>query len=408
MNQISETSTSQRFYPERIGDREWELKEELLNVHEDVVLWDSNPRLLAVPTLSDAFGSEAELEARLEQTNGYDGLKRSIKDIGQMEPIYVWKPRDAEKYVVIEGATRTCILRQLDRRHTTGNLEQKFRYVRARILPPEFDEKYRMILLARIHVRGTGVRQWGRYIQAKHIYEAVVATNGGPPMMNVTEMAQYMNKSTSWVQRLRDAYEFSKRFVEHVDTDEAPAQAAKFFSVLEEISKAKTIGSQLRDYDNPALDNLRSEVFDMVQNDVFKEYRDARFLKDFYDDPDKWAQLKSGEPNVANKLALEIKTNASSPKSKIASVPQMVQRSLDRGEIEFDEDDIEALQRAIHQISGQVHAGVRPFRVELRKLTQTLTEASMADVRALHPNEIEDFEAALSYFRDLVTRHADV
>ena len=394
-----------RVYIEKIGSTEWELREVMLDVHDDVALWSDNPRL---QTWLPATGvsSEAELEAAVQSTSGYETLRKSIDDLGQMEPVYVQRPNDSGKYLVLEGATRVCILRQLDRKYTAGLKEGSFRRVKAKVLPPNFGEKERAILLARIHVRGSGVRAWGRYIEAKFIYETVVGGPGRHPLMNQAQMAQYMEKSESWVNRLKNAYEFAMKFVEHVDDENAEQLAAANFSTLEEISKAKTIGSQLRDYDNQKYDVLRQDVFDMVRNDVFKEYRDARFLKDFHDDPDKWEQLRSGEKHIASRLAMEVRSNASSPKAKISSIPQMVKRSIDRGETDFDEEDVEALQRAMDHISDRIHEGVRPFRVALKKITRALTEASMADVRDLEPAELEEFSVALEYFQELVQKHA--
>jgi len=394
-----------RVYVEKIGDKDWELREAKLDVNDEVALWPDNPRLQTWLPVA-GVSSEPELEAALQSTPGYDTLRKSIDDLGQMESIYVWRPNEHGKYLVLEGATRVSILRQLDRKYTTGHLKEgNFRRVKAKILPPDFGERERAILLARIHVRGTGVRAWGRYIEAKFIYETVEGKNGQPSLMNQAQMAQYMEKSLAWVNRLKNAYEFALQFIEHVDDENAEQLAARNFSVLEEISKAKVIGSQLREYSNPANDALRAEVFDMVQNEAFREYRDARFLKEFHDDEDKWEQLKSGEKHIASRLAMEVKSNASSPKAKISSIPQMIRRSIERGETEFDEEDIEALQKAIDHISDQVHEGVRPFRVALKKMTRTLNEASLADVRTLEAGELSDFEDALGYFRDLVERH---
>lgn len=393
-----------RIYVEKIGPNDWEMRETSLDVHDEIVLWPDNPRLetwLPVAGVS----SEPELEAALQRTSGYDTLRKSIDDLGQMEPIYVWRPNENAKYLVLEGATRVTILRQLDRKYTSGIKEGTFRRVRVKILPSNFGEKERAILLARIHVRGTGVRAWGRYIEAKFIYETVEGKNGNPSLLNQAQMAQYMEKSLAWVSRLKNAYEFSLQFIEHIDDNNAEKLAAQNFSVLEEISKAKTIGSQLRDYTNSAYDGLRDEVFDMVRNEVFKEYRDARFLKEFHDDTDKWEQLKSGEKHIASRLAMEVKTNSSSPKAKLASLPQMIRRSIDRGETEFDEDDIETLQTGIDHISDQLHKGIRPFRVSLKKMTRSLNEASLADVRELEASELSEFHEAIGYFNDLVDRH---
>jgi len=392
-----------RKYLEKIGDREVELAEAKLDVFDDVTLWADNPRLQRKLTVGN-IASEAELEVALQDTNGYDNLRRSIEDIGQMEPIYVWRPDSASKYIVFEGATRVAILRTLSRKHMSGVKAGKFTHVRAKVLPDDFTETERAILLARIHVRGTGVRAWGRYIEAKFIYETVVADER-PALMNVSEMARYMEKSVSWVQRLRDAYQFARKFVEHVDNDEGEQLAARHFSTLEEASKAAIIGSQLRDYDNPKFDALRADVFDMVQNEVFKEYRDARFLKDFHDDPDKWAQLKSGERHIASRLAAEVKSNTSSVKAKVAAVDQLVQKAIERGEVDFGEEEIEALQRAVSRIYEQIHPGIRPFHVALKMATRGLSEASMADVKTLSPEELTEFREAVDYFDGLVSKH---
>jgi hypothetical protein len=395
-----------RKYVEKIGGRDWELEEAELDIHEDVTLWDENPRL---QTLLPAAGikSEAQLETALTGSRGYDTLLKSIEEIGQMEPIYVQRFDDTAKALVLEGATRLTIFRQLNRKHTKGVKEGKFRRIKVKLLPPDFGEYERTILLARIHVRGTGVRDWGRYVEAKFIHDAVVGDGHRAALMNVTEMAQHMEKSVSWVQRLRDAYTFAKAYVEHVDEADGEGEkvAASKFSVLEEMSKARVIGSMLREYDNPNYDALRGDVFDMVRNEAFKEYRDARFLKEFYDDPEKWEQLKSGEKHVASRLALEIKSNSSSVKAKIAALGQQVGRSLDRNEADLGEEEVDLLHKAAAQIENHIMPDLRPFRVALRKFTAALSEASMADMKALDPAEVAEFREALEYFDQLYAKH---
>src|SRR5262245_54775943 len=98
MNDLSagNLSPKPRVYLEKIGDREVELIEAKLDVHNDVVLWSENPRLqtVGVPGVS----SEAELEAALRRTSGYDPLRRSIEDLGQMEHVYAWRPNEHSKY----------------------------------------------------------------------------------------------------------------------------------------------------------------------------------------------------------------------------------------------------------------------------------------------------------------------
>ena len=404
MNAPVNANPEKRTYIEKIGGMEFHLYEVSLDVHNEVSLWPDNPRLQTWLPVAGVH-SETDLEAALQRTNGYENLKRSLDDLGQMEPIYAWRPNEAAKYLVLEGATRVSILRQLDRKYTSGLKEGTFRQVKAKILPPNFGARERAILLARIHVRGSGVRAWGRYIEAKFIYETVIGKGGQPPLMNQAQMAQYMEKSESWVNRLKHAYEFALHFVEYVDEDNAEQIAAAKFSTLEEVSKAKIIGSWLREYGNPAYDSLRHDVFEMVSNNAFKEYREARFLKEFHDDPDKWEQLKSGEEHIASRLAMEVKSNASSPRAKISSIPQMIRRSIERGDTEFGDEDLGALQQAMDHITDQIHEGVRPFRIALKKMTRTLSEASMADVKALALDELKEFRESLDYFDGLVAKH---
>ena len=105
-----------KVFREKIGNKEFELREERLDVLNDVTLWPNNPRLL--PKLADGgfVQSEDSLENYLRGTNGYAPLAKSIADIGQMEPIYAWKREDQQKYLVLEGATRVTILRDLARK----------------------------------------------------------------------------------------------------------------------------------------------------------------------------------------------------------------------------------------------------------------------------------------------------
>ena len=394
---------TERILNERIGNTEWELRVVRLDVHGDVALWAENPRLQT--SIMEDFLSEIDLEEALRRSSGYDALRKSIQEIGQMEAVYVQRTKTG-KYLVLEGATRVTILRELDRKFTSGKREGVFRSVQAKVLPENFSDRDRAILLAGIHVRGSGVRSWGRYIEAKFIYETVMGRPGHPPLMNQTTLAENMGKSESWVARLKSAYEFALKFVEHVDEDRnAKKLAAEKFSVLEEMSKARVIGPQLRDFDNKAYDEIRHDVFEMVRNNVFKEYRDARFLKEFHDDEDAWAQLKSGEKHVANKLAQQVRDKSGSPKAKVAAIPQIVRRAIDRGEDSFDDEDIANLQQTIDLIEDKVHDGVHQYRLALKKATRTLNKASRADVADLQPSDLDEFKEAHEYFAGLIDQH---
>jgi hypothetical protein len=394
-----------KFFREKIGDKEYELREGKLDVFEEVVLWDGNPRLL--PFLAETSGIESQegLENFLKQTKGYGTLAKSIADIGQMEPIYAWKREDQTKYLSIDGATRVTILRELARQSAGKPDEAKYRAVKAKILPPDFGLEERVILLARIHVRGTGVRSWGRYVEARFVYETVTGKDGQKPLMGVSELARYMGKSASWVSRLKDAYEFAKKFVDYLDSPDAEHLAAEHFSTLEEIAKGRGVGPKLKDYESAEYDSLRADVFEMVRNQVFKEYRDARFMKEFYDDPEKWAQLKHGEKWIANKLANEIKAGTTSLKGKVEALPGQIERALERDTDALNDDDVENLRKAVKIAESYLNPGVEKFRLELVEFTKALESVSLKEIKAIQREEIERFEEALGDFRARLEKH---
>lgn len=394
----------ERVYLERIGDSEYKLVEAKLDIFDDVCIWENNPRVQ--PALAGKhLNSEEDLEHELRQTSGYGMLLKSIEDLGQMEPVYAWKRDDQDKYIIFEGSTRVAILRELHRRHANGPKAAKYRHAKAKILPAEFTPENRAVLLAKIHVRGTGVRAWGRYIQAKFVYENVTERNGAPAIMSVSDMARYMEKHISFVQRLRDAYEVSRRFVEHVDTEDAEQVAAAEFSTLEEISKSAGVGPKLRDWNNTEWDQLRGDVFDMVRNRVFKEYRDARFMKQFYEDPEKWAALKSGTEGIANQLAADIKKGGTSLKGKISTLPAQLERALEKDAEVLGEADLEDLRKATRIAEKALNAGLGDFRIALVGFTRALEEAPLSEIKSVQRTEYDGFKTALADFESRLDRH---
>jgi hypothetical protein len=405
-NAAADDTPEPKFFREKIGDKEYALREVKLDVLDDVMLWPDNPRLIPFVTDGSEMPSQDDLENHLRQSKGYDVLAKSIADLGQMEPIYVWKRKDQAKYLVFEGATRVTILRAIARKYAGDPNELQHREVIAKVLPADFTDKERAILLARIHVRGTGVRSWGRYIEARFVYQTVVGLGGKPPLMTPAQLAENMGKSQSWVSRLKDAYAFAQKFVDHVDIDngdkdeDAKQLASKYFSTLEEIAKAPNIGTKLREYDNPAHDALRADVFDMVKKKVFKEYRDARFMREYYDDPEKWEQLKQGQEGIANELAAQIKANSSSLRARIEALPGQLERALEKDREALDDEGIETLRKAVQVAESYCRdPGVNRFRIVMSGFTEALQSVTLADIKAVQRKDVEAFEEALADFR---------
>ena len=389
-------------YPEKIGDREYLLEEKRLHIFDDVALWHENPRLQQYVT-GEVVNSDEELEAFLQQTRGYDTLKTSISTVGQLEPIYVWKRESMDKYLVLEGATRVAILRELARAKKGQPDEDKYKYVIAKELPEDFSIQDRIILLARIHVRGTGVRQWGRYIEARFVYESVTPTNGQAPVMSVAELARHMGKSQSWVSRLKDAYEFGMTYVHHFDDADAMREAIQEFSTLEEISKSTGFGPKVRQYGTPESDALRTEVFDMVRAGVFQEYRDARFMKSFYDDPEKWARLKTHEKSIAHQLANEIKAGSTNLHAKISNLRSQIDRALGQDPDSLGDDDLRQLEDSARYLEARL-TNVPPFRRRVRGMIDDIFNASLEDLKHVTTEDLDELTAGIDDLRHRMER----
>lgn len=389
---------------EKVGQQPFQMQVAMLHVHDEIALSPNNPRLAA--NITEDFKDEEALESDLRAMPGYDGLKRSIAEVGQMEPIYV-KATTTGKHLVLEGNTRVTVFRELDRKHKSGKQDGKFRDIEAKIVPQNFDDRDEAILLAQIHVRGSGVRSWTRFLEAKFIHETVEGGSGKPSLMTQTELAREMGKSLAWVNRIKSAYEFGMKFVDYCDDgEETLKQAIKNFTVLEEISKAKNLGSQLRDYENTEYDQLRAEVFEAVKNDAFKEVRDARFLPEFHADPEMWQQLQSGEKHIAHQLAGQIKSKQAGLKAQIASLPKRIERMIQHDDdTDFSEDDISQLQLCIDLIEEQVHEGVPPYRIIMKKVTKHLNKANREDIKDLEQNDLNEVDDAYKYFRSIADEH---
>ena len=198
------------------------------------------------------------------------------------------------------------------RRTATG-----FGWFTAKVLPEEFGHKERAILLAQKHVRGTGVRNWGRYVQAKFIHDQV---ENDPPVLTLTEDGESHGEESfvgltpaGRLQILQAVRGIG------VDAPDGEKLALRQFSTLEEISKSTGFGPRIRARTEEG-DQLRGEVFDMVKNDVFKEYRDARFMAKYFEDREKWDRLRSHEKHAAHELYNEIRAGQTGVKSRVRAL----------------------------------------------------------------------------------------
>lgn len=398
MNKSTTTRTSknspvipERIFHERIGQREWQFFEIKLDVHKQVKLWDDNPRLLTAGHLD----SEELLEEALRLVGRFKQLKKSLQGIGQLQPIYA-RRTETGKYLVLEGNSRVTALRDLDRENPG-----RFRHVITRVVPSDFGDREVAILLAGVHVRGTGVREWSGYVQARFIYEMVARK---PAVLTQADLAKNMGRSEGWVSRRKSAYEFALKYIEYLggETKEARKETEEKFTILEEVSKAAIVGRLLRNYDEPKYDNLRKDVFDMVYRNAFKEHRDVRYLRYFFENSDWWEQMKSGEEYIAHHLSKQVGGISDNPKAKIAEFSGFIERAIKKGEVDFDGNDEAILQQVLEHVQNQIHDGVPPYNLAVKRVVQIFNKASRDNIPALTDGDITDLADAYRYFMGVV------
>jgi len=81
-------------------------------------------------------------------------------------------------------------------------------------------------------------------------------------------------------------------------------------------------------------------------------------------------KLKSGEPESHHRLAWEVNRTRAA-QGEDFHYPPDDSRSIERGETEFGMRTF-SHSRAIDHITDQIHEGVRPFRIALKKMTPAL------------------------------------
>lgn len=190
-----------------------------------------------------------------------------------------------------------------------------------------------------------------------------------------------------------------------VDAPDGDKAALRQFSTLEEISKSTGFGPRVRAQTEEG-EQLRGEVFDMVKHDVFKEYRDARFMAKYYEDSEKWNRLKSHQKHAAHELYNEIRAGQTGVKSRVRALNGQLERAIKQGAATFDQQDIDSLQACVDRLTGHVAGEIGPFRIRLNQFSKALYAVPLEEVLAITPEEYERLRTGLDDLEFRLDRHA--
>lgn len=168
----------------------------------------------------------------MEGIEGSDELYRGIKENGGIVESLIVQYIDG-KYIVREGNRRLACLKRLKREaHTIGIEGQprdKFDKAPCAILPNDVTKEDLAIYLGHIHV--VGKKDWPTYNKAWLVY----SMDGGDMNLPYAEIAKHLGMSKATVQRMVQAYKYTKAYGEKFGDKDWLTK----YSYFEEIYKGK-------------------------------------------------------------------------------------------------------------------------------------------------------------------------
>lgn len=273
---------------------------------DEIRLWQGNPRIQHLLAGLAQAPADEDLRALVEevQPSAFAKLKNDIFKFEQQEPVFVRPahPGDGpiENVTVLEGNSRTAILKDLHERHPNN---EKFARVKVYMLPFDFPETSLVILMSNYHIKGTLRNQWDRYQIGGYVYEQVKVKR----LFSQAEMAEIIARSQSWVSRLLQVFEFAMEFRDDLEADKGVAEKLaeketnEKFSLLEEAWKVKTFREQMEsDAD------AKRTLFQWIHDDKFADHRSIRAIAEIYRDEIQRKLVDGGGQGAGDRAATKV------------------------------------------------------------------------------------------------------
>jgi hypothetical protein len=141
----------------------------------------------------------------------------------------------------------------------------------------------------------------------------------------------------------------------------------------------------------------------MVHHGVFTEYRDARFMREFYEDSEKWALLKTFEPGIANRLAKEISAGTSNLGTRITNLPEAIKKTLVAKPDALNTEHLEQLHESVQTLASYL-TDSSSFRMQLTSFKKSLKKATIEDLEAITVTELDEVITSIQRVRALANQ----
>ncbi|WP_340642080.1 hypothetical protein [Photobacterium damselae] len=350
---------------------------------EGVKLWIGNPRLAALIS-SDEIPCVEDLEDALRKTSGYRKLKSDIKKNGQLEGSFV-----GNDGIAYEGNTRLLVLRDL----YEETRDPKFLYYKAIMLPSDFSDAELASLLLEIHVVKNRANKWSKFAQYQYILKIL-----SEDKMTQDMVADVLRRSTTYVSRANATYKLAlsfAKYLEEVDlsfnTVFALVEAEKQFTIIDEIARAKTLGTLVKEGGD---NQIQIQVFNMIKNRIFGDHRKARNLKDVYQKPHLWEKLI--EPNVTERNYYDVLNLLNLKEAAILEHLKKAKHTVisnisDAGVLE----DTDSILELIDELKGLIIKDNDEEAYKIKSMVSSLKGIKISALDGVDSSSVNDYDKSL-------------
>lgn len=162
---------------------------------------------------------EQEIEEAIRESLQFNKLLDSIRQYGVKDPIWLHHIGDS-KYEVVEGNMRVLALRLLSKSKTAPPSGITYGKVQAHIIPEKTDKVAIEIQKA---ILQTGKNPWGAFNEAAHIFGLHAKHK-----MGISEIANMLGKSMSYIRNEIDNFQFYLEFIEFQRKRKQPVDPRKY------------------------------------------------------------------------------------------------------------------------------------------------------------------------------------
>jgi hypothetical protein len=261
-----------------------EIKYEIHDVDiHSVEYYKDNPRINYI--ISKFPPDEVTQDLIEKQLLGLDSTRERIKDLeenkGMIDEVYILRNQ------VVEGNTRLCAYRRISQKNPT---DDRWKKIKARILPDDVTEEELFYILGIFHIKGK--KEWDAYEKAAYIHKMIKVLNKSPE-----DIKKQLGIQTKTLEAMLKAYEvMSEKYLVKNNNDNSSDKKDElkkfsyfnaFYLQKELVQKAET---------TPA---FVDEFVSWVHEDRFKNAQTVRELPTILDNRKACKKFRESEPEEA-------------------------------------------------------------------------------------------------------------